>query len=206
MNKVTRKWMGAGLLSAFAASLCCIAPLLALIAGTSSAAASFSWIEPLRPYLIGLTVLTLGFAWYQQLKPKAEEVDSCGCSTEQKKTSFMESKSFLAIISIFAIVMLSLPYYSDIFYTNSPQKAAVVDAANLSSTKINIVGMTCSGCENHVQQALFNQEGVVDAKASYENGDAIVKYDKTKVDLKTLSEAIEKETGYEVGEIEKMKH
>jgi mercuric ion transport protein len=69
-NKTSGKLIGTGLLSAIAASLCCITPVIALIAGTSGIAASFSWIEPARPFLIGLTGVVLGFAWYQKLKPK----------------------------------------------------------------------------------------------------------------------------------------
>ncbi|MEL0215875.1 MAG: mercuric transporter MerT family protein, partial [Burkholderiaceae bacterium] len=70
--KTDKKLIGAGLLTAFAASLCCITPVLALVAGTSGLASSFSWLEPARPYFIGLTILVLGFAWYQMLKPKKE--------------------------------------------------------------------------------------------------------------------------------------
>ena len=66
--KSENKLIGAGLLTAIAASLCCITPVLALIAGTSGIASTFSWIEPFRPYLIGLTILVLGFAWYQKLE------------------------------------------------------------------------------------------------------------------------------------------
>ena len=60
--KSENKLIGAGLLTAITASLCCITPVLALIAGTSGIASTFSWIEPFRPYLIGLTILVLGFA------------------------------------------------------------------------------------------------------------------------------------------------
>ena len=64
------KLIGTGLLTAIAASLCCITPVLALIAGTSGLASTFSWLEPFRPYFIGLTILVLAFAWYQKLKPQ----------------------------------------------------------------------------------------------------------------------------------------
>lgn len=67
----------AGLLTATAASLCCITPVLALLGGASGLASSFSWIEPFRPYLIGLTVLVFALAWYQKLKPQ-KQVD-CDC-------------------------------------------------------------------------------------------------------------------------------
>ena len=87
--KSENKLIGAGLLTAITASLCCITPVLALIAGTSGIASTFSWIEPFRPYLIGLTILVLGFAWYQKLKPQ-KEID-CDCETDEKP-KFIQSK------------------------------------------------------------------------------------------------------------------
>jgi len=69
--KTDNKLIGAGLLTAIAASLCCITPVLALIAGTSGLASTFSWLEPFRLYFICSTILVLGFAWYQKLIPNA---------------------------------------------------------------------------------------------------------------------------------------
>ena len=68
-KKKTNILLSSSVITAIASSLCCITPLLALIAGTSGAASSVSWMEPLRPYLIGVTVVVLIFAWYQKLKP-----------------------------------------------------------------------------------------------------------------------------------------
>jgi len=77
------KLIGTGLLTAIAASLCCITPVLALIAGTSGLASTFSWLEPFRPYFIGLTILVLAFAWYQKLKPQ-KKID-CNCEAKLRK-------------------------------------------------------------------------------------------------------------------------
>jgi mercuric ion transport protein len=93
------------LLSAIAASLCCITPVIALLAGSSSVAANFSWIEPARPYLIGLSVAVLAFAWYQQLKPIKSNDPDCNCDT--KNRSFLQSKTFLGIITIFSALMMA---------------------------------------------------------------------------------------------------
>ena len=90
--------LGNGVLSAIGASLCCITPLLALISGTSGLASTFSWLELFRPYLIGITVLVLGFAWYQKLKPK--KAMECDCET-QEKTKFIQSRTFLLIVTVF---------------------------------------------------------------------------------------------------------
>ena len=42
--KSENKLIGTGLLTAITASLCCITPVLALIAGTSGIASAFYWI------------------------------------------------------------------------------------------------------------------------------------------------------------------
>ena len=79
--KSSGTFTGAGVLTAIAASLCCITPVIALLAGGSSVAANFSWIEPARPYLIGLSIAVLTFAWYLKLKPTKTNDMDCNCET-----------------------------------------------------------------------------------------------------------------------------
>ena len=123
------------ILTAITASLCCITPVLALIAGTSGVASTFSWIEPFRPYLIGLTILVLLFAWYQKLKPE-KEID-CECETD-KEPKFMQSKTFLGIVTAFAIVMLAFPYYSSMLYPKTEKQIIIVDKSNIKTIEYKI--------------------------------------------------------------------
>jgi copper chaperone CopZ len=192
--KSENKLIGAGLLTAITASLCCITPVLALIAGTSGMASTFSWIEPFRPYLIGLTVLVLGFAWYQKLKPQ-KEID-CECETNEKP-KFIQSKTFLGIVTVFAILMLSFPYYSGIFYPNTEKQIIVVDKSDIKTTEFKISGMTCASCEEHVNHEVNKLNGIVISKASYENENAIIEFDKTKTNEAEIEKAINS-TGYKV--------
>ena len=192
--KSENKLIGAGLLTAITASLCCITPVLALIAGTSGIASTFSWIEPFRPYLIGLTILVLCFAWYQMLKPK-KEID-CECETDEKP-KFTQSKTFLGIITVFAIVMLAFPYYSGIFYPDTAKHIIVVDKSDIKTTEFKISGMTCAGCEEHINHEVNKLSGIVSSKASYESGNAIIEFDKTKTNEAEIEKAINS-TGYNV--------
>jgi len=185
--KSENKLIGAGLLTAVTASLCCITPVLALIAGTSGIASTFSWIEPFRPYLIGLTILVLGFAWYQKLKHK-KEID-CECDTD-KKPKFLQTKTFLGIVTAFAIIMLAFPYYSEIFYPNTGKQIIVVDKSDISTTEFKISGMTCASCEEHVNHEVNKLIGIVNSKASYENGNAIIEFDRTKTNETEIEKAI----------------
>jgi mercuric ion transport protein len=68
--------------AALLSSLCCITPVLALIAGTSGIVSTFSWLDPFRAYFVSLTLVLLGFVWYQKLK--SEKIGSkneleCNC-------------------------------------------------------------------------------------------------------------------------------
>ena len=154
--KSENKLIGAGLLTAITASLCCITPVLALVAGTTGIASRFSWIEPFRPYLIGLTILVLGFAWYQKLKAKKEKKIDCECEMDEKP-KFIQSKTFLGIVTVFAIVLLAFPYYSGIFYPNTEKQIIVVNKSDIKTTEFKISGMTCAGCEEHVNHEVTSE-------------------------------------------------
>ncbi|CAH8281906.1 Heavy metal transporter (fragment) [Mariniflexile fucanivorans] len=88
---------------------------MALIAGTRGIASTFTWIEPIRPFLLGITVFVLGFAWYQKLKPRTAEEIQCACE-ENEKQPFMQTKTFLGGVTVFAFLMMAFPYYAQIFY------------------------------------------------------------------------------------------
>ena len=159
MKTESEKGWVLGVVAAIAASLCCITPVLALLGGISGVASSFSWIEPYRPYLIGGTVLVFGFAWYQKLKPRKKEEIDCECETDEKP-SFWQSKTFLSIITVFAAVMISFPYYAHIFYPKSTTAIVViVEKGNIQQVELKISGMTCQSFSDHFNQALCRVPG-----------------------------------------------
>jgi copper chaperone CopZ len=190
--KGENKLIGAGLLTAITASLCCITPVLAFIAGTSGIASTFSWIEPFRPYLLGLTFLVLGFAWYQKLTPK-KEID-CECETVERP-KFLQTKKFLGAVTMFAVVMMAFPYYSVFFYPDTQNQTIIVDKSNIKTAEFNISGMTCASCEKHVNHEVNKLNGIVNSNASYENRNAIVEFDRTKTNETEIEKAINS-TGY----------
>jgi copper chaperone CopZ len=189
------------LLTAVTASVCCITPLLAILAGSSGLVTIFFWIEPFRPYLIALTIGIIGFAWYLKLKPKTQEEIDCACD-EEAKPSFWQSRNFLFIITVFAGLMLAFPYYSNIFYTQPSKDIVYVSQSNIIKHTFEVEGMTCAGCEAHLESEINNLEGILSVKASYENANTVVEYDKSKIDLTAIREAINK-TGYKVIATEK---
>jgi len=205
-TKSNKELIGAGILAAFAASLCCIVPVIAVVASVSGIAASASWLEPARPYLIWFTVVVLGFAWYQHIKNKRTAVE-CDCEGEDlpteasakvSKPSFFQSSKFLGIVTVFSVIMLAFPYYSGVFFPDSENVRIVVSPENIAEGRLEIKGMTCTGCEHHVTKSLADQNTVIEATSSYKEGLAVVKFDKSRITLAELSNIVEEETGYTV--------
>jgi len=194
MKLVGRKsWIG-GVLAALAASLCCIAPLLAIFGGLSGAATYFNWIEPYRPYIIGITILIFAFAWYQQLVVRSRKQDDC-CAPA--KRSFWQSKKFLLIDTLLSGALVAFPYYSSIFY-KTPQKASVNinKQGNIKYVQLNIKGMGCADCTKHIDGALMGLNGVTSSATSFEKAQTVVQYDPEKLNTDSIQNKI-KEIGYQ---------
>jgi len=195
--KKDRKLIWTSIITAIGASLCCITPVLALISGASGIASTFSWLEPLRPYLIGITVLVLSFAWYQKLKAR-KEID-CDCETDEKP-KFIQSKTFLGFVTGFAILMLAFPYYGNMFYPKTEKEIIVVNKENIQKVNIEIIGMTCNSCEEHISYSINELDGILSVNSSYENGSSKVEFDKSKTSLEQIEKAINS-TGYTVAKV-----
>ncbi len=172
-------------LTALSASMCCITPVLAIMAGTSSLATSFHWLEPFRPYFISGSMVTLGFAWFQALNAKKDE----NCCEPQWRKSFFQSKVFLVIITIFSFLLIAFPSYSKFFFQNSASQVAQEQNKN-KKIELSVSGMTCSSCELHIESEVKKLPGISFVKASYEKGSATVEYDGQKIKADKIIAAV----------------
>ncbi len=75
---------------------------------------------------------------------------------------------------------------------------------NLIETEFTVHGMTCTGCEETVQESVASLEGIKEVKASHLGSVAKVSYDKTKTTPEEIAGAIEK-VGYTVIEDVRLK-
>lgn len=190
-NNSSKGAVTTGILAALAASSCCIPPLIAAIAGVGGASSNLSWMEPLRPYLIGLAILAIGYAWYAHLKTK--KADDCGCEIEKPK--FYQKRSFLVGMTLFAIVSISIPYYSHLFFPNNKKEVIISDLANIQKVDIKIEGMTCDACQNHVDYAINELDGIVSVNTSYKDENTLIEFDTSLTSLEQINQAISS-TGY----------
>lgn len=193
----TPKLIGSGIATSMLASLCCITPVMGVVAGTSSLASSFAWLESCRPYFIGLTMGLLGLAWYQKIK-QSKQID-CSCE-KVSDPNFMQTKTFLGLVTALAIVLLTFPNYAQVFYPSSQKQVKQVVAQDKSKTRTieyKISGMTCDACTLHVANEINKVAGILSLKVSYAHANALVTFDKTKTNVAQVQKAIQA-TGYKV--------
>lgn len=105
--KEERLAIGGAVFAAFAASLCCIAPLLFVVFGLGAfrAAAAF---ETARPFLLGAAALLLAFGFYRAYFRREEDcAPGEACAT---KTINRVSRVGLWLASLAAIAFALAPY------------------------------------------------------------------------------------------------
>lgn len=183
-----------GMFAALAASSCCIPPVIAALAGVGGIAGSLSWLEPLRPYLIGVAIVAIGYAWYNHFQRQKSD-DCCALDVKPK---WYQTKGFLVGITLFAIVSISFPYYSHIFFpSNEKKEVVIVNSSDVQTVTFDIEGMTCDACTIHVESDINKLPGIVKASANYKEAKAEVQFDQNKVTPTEIEEAINN-TGYKV--------
>ncbi len=194
--------LGASVIAAVTASLCCIGPLAATLLGigTFGAAARF---EGWRPYFLSLSFALLAAAFYFTYR-KREVVCADGACKVLKAPRW--NKLLLWIASIVVLLLAGFPYYSGALLEASNPRAApeahempasMKSAAQESKSEvkqetvtIQIEGMTCEGCAVSIRKALKHLEGVKSVDVSFKKKRAIVKYDPAKVTPEQMAAAI----------------
>jgi len=87
------------------------------------------------------------------------------------------------ILLLFLIVSISCTGNS-----KKTEKSAVTEEASL--IEVSIGGMTCSGCEQTIQNNIGNLEGIKSVKASFALGNAVIAYFPGKIDTIKIKEAV----------------
>jgi copper chaperone CopZ len=198
------RWaMGGAVLAAFAASLCCVGPLLfvALGLGAFSAASVF---ESMRPWLLGVTAVFLAIGFYRAYFKR-----ETACASGEACATKPANRAGLWIATVLVLAFALSPYYigslaarlttraATTAATTDAQKSQAAASAETTRATFAVEGMTCASCETTLRLALERAPGVQRAEASYKNGEAVAEYDATLTNPEKLRAAID-ETGYKV--------
>ena len=199
-------FMGGGVAAAIVSSLCCILPLLAVIFGLGSFGIA-STSETLRPYLLVLAFAALGYGFYRVYFRQEECAPDESCATKPVN----KINQFSLWIATVVIVAFALaPYYTGYIAAAitaprlpATESAPVVapppmdESAAKKTIVLKVRGMTCEGCETHIEVPLRNLQGVISADADYKQHNVTVVYDPAQVTVEKIKEAITA-TGYEL--------
>jgi mercuric ion transport protein len=135
----------------------------------------------------------LGFAWYQKLRP---QTDDCGCAVDEK-AKFIQTKTFLLLVTLFAGLMIAFHSYAKIFSPKTEKTTIIVEKSNIQTVEVNIKGMSCQACEEEVNHEVNKLPGIIQSKVSYANKNAVVQFDVSKTTIQKIIDAVNG-TGYKV--------
>lgn len=198
--------MGGGIAAAVVSSLCCILPLIAVVFGLGAFGIA-STVDTLRPFLLVLAFAALGYGFYRVYFRQEECAPDESCAT--KPVSKINQIS-LWIATVVIVAFALAPYYTGYIAAaiTAPQlptaeSAPVVapappdESIAKKTIVLNVRGMTCEGCETHIEVPLRKLQGVISADADYKNHNVTVVYDPAQVTVEKIKETITA-TGYEL--------
>ena len=176
--------LGAAVVTAVAASACCLGPLVLLGLGISSAWISrLTALEPYRPLFIGLTLVFLGYAFYGVYRKPAAESCEPGSTCAHPRAPTI-NKIALWVVTILAVGIMAFPYVVPIGSHGTTSNSLKTERAVLA-----VEGMTCNGCVLTVESSLKRVKGVRSAAVSLEPPRALVEFDPSLVTVEELVEA-----------------
>src|SRR5215213_6279181 len=101
--------LGGAIVAAFAASLCCIAPLLFVLLGVGSLGMA-AIFEPFRPFLMGGAVILLALAYYW-IYFKSDKSAACATDEACETKPISRASRFGLWFATFAVILFALTPY-----------------------------------------------------------------------------------------------
>jgi mercuric ion transport protein len=187
--------LGGSVLSAIAASLCCIGPLVAVIAGASGFAAAGLFAQ-WRPLFLTIAALLLAAAWYLSYRhPKAGNCSTEGCP---QNPVAKWSKVILWLATAFVIAIAAFPTYSGAaarLLVPAGASNSGPSQVKLATLQVNIPSMDCGACAAGIHAKLNKQDGVQAAQVDFATKSAVIHFDPGKLSPERVTALID-ETGF----------
>lgn len=185
-QRTTRWGLAGAVAGAFAASVCCLGPLVLVTLGATGAwIGGLAALEPYRPLFMAATVALLGFAFYREYrKPKAEAcAPGSACAVPAARRGMRVG---LWVVAALVVVLLVLPYAAPRLVANSTAASAPEQTATVT---LAVHGMTCDGCVATVTTALTGVPGVISAAVTLDPPRAVVVFDPARLSPDLLAAA-----------------
>lgn len=185
MDAGTGEGVAGGATGAIIASICCIAPLILLIAGIGVTAGLV--MSQYRPYFLLAGAAFVGLYIFIRLRKKAR---TCSCSYREmlgRESGFITTTLFAFLAGLLVINFVAIPLLGGAIAQGEP---AATHSAELRGVELEITGMSCSGCATTIRELLMNKAGVVRAEISYEDGTGKVIFDPAIISVDEIIQTI----------------
>jgi mercuric ion transport protein len=199
-----------GLISALAASSCCIFPLALFVLGVSGAwIGNFTRLAPYQPYFIAGTLGFLGYGYwlvYRSATRTCADGEACARRLPNRivKTCLVlatilraRARTRLGRTALSQLVTGEFPMnklLADVAFAVGIIASPAVMAADRTVT-LAVSNMYCAACPSIVKSSLEAVPGVAKVAVSYKDKTATVIYDDAKADVSQLTSATTK-AGY----------
>ncbi|HEY8623193.1 MAG TPA: mercuric ion transporter MerT [Casimicrobiaceae bacterium] len=105
-----------GAIAAFAASVCCLGPLVLVALGVSGAwISNLTALEPYRPIFIGAALMSMGFAWRRIYRAPVAKGCAPGKLCALPQTNGVYKVMFWVVTGL-VLMALAFPYVVPFFY------------------------------------------------------------------------------------------
>ncbi len=177
------------ILSAIAASSCCLPPLILLGltllgVGTAGVAGLSSTMGAIKWYILPLAIVGVGVSYWLYFREKKK---CAGTACKMVNETF--TKTMLTISTVVVFGFLSWSVYPYVLGTTPIPSEGGSSSAHFAVYQVD--GMTCGGCEIAIDGAV-NATGVVDSvKSSFTESKAYIWYNDANTDLAKVESAIQ---------------
>ncbi len=162
-------------LAAMASSACCWLPLALMGVGLSAAGAA-AFLERYRlPFLVAAALLlAVGFYLNYFRKERCRPDEACARPNPKLRRL---NRGTLWFSTVLVLAFALFPNYVGLLFGAQRTSAETAAAASEIWT-LGIDGMTCAGCEAAVTTAFSAVPGVLESRASYDDGTATITIDR----------------------------
>lgn len=177
--------------SALAASLCCIVPFAAALLGIAGFGAS-EFLGSWRPYLLVTTLGLLGFGFYMAYRRQPGQGCSSGASCGRTSLGRW-NRTVVWIATVFVLGFSAFPYYGGRLVqavSSNSKPAGSVPTSPEAQLVLKIGGMDCPVCAEALQNGFRQIPGVRQSQVSFQDKQATIEYDPRRVDRVRLVKVI----------------
>lgn len=179
MKAAKQSWfLAGGFLSAVAASLCCIGPLVAVAAGASTFATA-GWFDHWRPAFLAVTGALMVAAWGLAIRARRVACSDASCPAPRAGTW-----TILAISTLLAGAAAAFPRLASAVADG--MTTPVIGTADGTVFRVRIPSMDCAACAVGIQGTLKRVAGVKSAVVRYEKKDAEIIFDPAKISAEAI--------------------